>query len=163
MLYQHHTDEIIEIFNQAADGAIHRAVLIDETDYKIHIKINMKKGFSWVDTGMGAIIDINENAVITDQLGNTLANLILTHVDEPKLPLVLHVTYKCRRKQTRTYRTRPNEIRAKIKDFVVYNKNDADNPFSKLCKTCKWSHEGVNIRTGEEFELCTLTLVKVSE
>lgn len=162
MLYQHHTDEIIEIFDRAADGAIHRAVLIDGTDYKIRIKINVKKGFSWVDTNMGAIIDINENAVVTDQLGNTLANLILTHA-EPKLPLVLHATYKCRRKQTRTYRTRPDEIRAKIKDFVVYDKNDADNPFSKLCKTCKWSHEGVNTRTGEEFGLCALVLVKVSE
>lgn len=163
MLYTDQTEEVIEIFNNASNGAIHRAVLIYETDYKIHIKINIKKGFAWVDTGMGVVIDINENAVISDQLGNTLVNLIQKHVDEPKLPLVLNATYICRRKQTRTYKLRPENIKAKMKDFIVYGEDDADGDFSESCRKCKWSHGGVNTRTGENLELCTLTLVKVSE
>lgn len=70
MQHMEYNKEILNGLEECKNGELHRAVMVDD-DSNIIIKINQKRGFSWVDTGMGMIFDVN-NGEIKTPLGTVL-------------------------------------------------------------------------------------------
>ena len=80
--------------------------------------------------------------------------------------MILDVTYKCRRKQTKVVPMKPESIRGVIENYIVYDEAGPAEAFSVKCAECKFSEPGVRITHGPKGAnvlLCKITLDKVSE
>jgi hypothetical protein len=80
--------------------------------------------------------------------------------------MILDVTYKCRRKQTKVVPMKPESIRGVIKNYIVYDEANPSEAFSEKCSECKFSEPGVRIThgpAGANVLLCKITLDSVRE